>query len=50
MLGQEVISSCVRPCSDNIGGFYDLSYLGELRCFVERSFALQAAQLVLMDI
>ena len=34
------------PHSDEIGGFCDLSYLGEIRCFQECSFALQAASLV----
>ena len=38
MLGQEVMTSYVRSCSDEIGGFCDLSYLGEFRCFLECVF------------
>ena len=42
-LFQEVMTSYVRSCSDEIGGFCDLSYLDESRCFLECSFALQTA-------
>ena len=50
MLDQECMTSYGRSCSDEIGGFCYLSYLGEFRCFMECSFELQAAWLVLMDI
>ena len=50
MLGQEVMTSYVRSCLDEIGGFCDLWHLGEFHCFLECAFASTGAQLVFMDI
>ena len=44
------MTSYMRSCSVEIGGFYDLSYLGEFHCFLEWVFALQAALMVFRDI
>ena len=34
MLGHEFMKSYVRSCSDEIGGFCDIWYVGELHCFL----------------
>ena len=44
------MTSYMPSCSVKIGGFCSLSYLGELHCFLERLFALQAALMVFRDI
>ena len=44
------MTSYMTSCSAEIGGFCDLSYLGELHCFLERVFALQAILMMLRDI
>ena len=42
--------SYMTSCSSEIGGFCDISYLGEFHCFLERVFALQATLMVFRDI
>ena len=42
--------SYMTSCSSEIGGFCDISYLGELHCFLERVFPLQATLMVFRDI
>ena len=44
------MTSYKTSCSVEIGGFCDLSYLGEFHCFLERVFALHAALMVFRDI
>ena len=48
--GHGVMASYMTSCSVEIGGFCDLSYLGELHCFLEWAFALHAALMMLRDI
>ena len=44
------MTSYMTSCSVEIGGFSDLSYLGEFHCFLEWVFALQPALMVFRDI
>ena len=48
--GHGVMTSYITSCSAEIGGFCNLSYLGECHCFLEWVFAFQTTLMVFRDI